>query len=30
MVPIESKSSVIANIYVGFSAANILGIQLEH
>ncbi len=28
MVPIESKSSVIANIYVGFSAANILGIPI--
>ncbi|POA02596.1 MFS transporter [Staphylococcus caprae] len=28
MVPIESKSTVIANIYVGFSAANILGIPI--
>ncbi|MCU5745659.1 MFS transporter [Staphylococcus sp. SQ8-PEA] len=28
IVPIEKKSSVIANIYVGFSAANILGIPI--
>lgn len=28
IVPVEKKSAVIANIYVGFSAANILGIPI--
>ena len=30
IVPVEYKASVIANIYVGFSAANILGIPIGY